>query len=120
MRMIIYKKNGITHVEMHGFIADDESRILEEEFQNLIRQGEVNINIDLSKVLNIDKRGLNSILNLWKNSISQKGICSVINPQVKVREALEKLEMAPVILKHYKHTTSELKLEAPLPSVGRH
>ena len=61
MRMIIYRKLGTTHVELHGVITSDDGLILKEEFQRLINEeGHTDIIVDLSKVTYIDISGINT------------------------------------------------------------
>jgi len=110
MRMIIYKKTGVTMVELHGIINEEDSQILEEELQTLIKQGETDINLDLSKVLFIASKGIESIV-LFSNALAlAKKTCSLINPQPKIKNALEQSNMVPVFAIR-KRVTADLRLE---------
>lgn len=111
MRMIIYKKACIITVELHGIINEEDSQILEEELQNLIKQGEQDIGLDLSKVIYIAPKGIEAIA-LFSNTLAlTKKMCSVINPQPQIKTALEQSNMVPVFAIRSKRVTSDLRLE---------
>ena len=57
MRMIIYRKLGVTNIELHGVISPEDSMILKEEFHRLVdEEGHTELVVELSKVTYMDIR----------------------------------------------------------------
>ncbi|WP_445456686.1 STAS domain-containing protein [Flavobacterium sp. HNIBRBA15423] len=96
MSLIINENAGI--LEINGSLNAQNTKSIKNYLEALINQSSFSITISLNKVVDIDKSGFDTIINLYKKALSKNKFVYIISDENKKIVALFRSEKLTSLL----------------------
>lgn len=93
MKMIIFQRSRMTHIELHGLVDKQDAHILYQECGRLVEEGHQRLVFNLAKVSRISDQAIHTFVHIYHLFKLMNGLCIFVAPQSRLYAALSEHQL---------------------------